>query len=1057
VSQLSLAAWHQTVASLQQTSAFLNEQNKLNLVHGLAAVILNSVLETNYYNDEREAPIMTFDSNRWVRFPVANTAVWLCPDRPSWFVPTDNGDRLLQKLQEKSFSSIETAAFLQRLPDLPVDSYPGRIAMLPETLPLRELWLHITNRCNLACSHCLFCSGPFATRELSQARLQQYIDDAVSLGCSLFVLTGGEPLVYPEFVPLIDHILAIPGSRIAILTNGLLVEQRLPLHWPRERIHLQISLDGKPEHHDHLRGNGSFSTLEKQLVWLRRQAWSFTLSCCVTRENAEDLSWLVDYAADQGAATVHLMWHFIRGRGSSDQHSEPLDLLGPVLAAMQQAEKRGITIDNVENLKRQIFSPPGTIHDGSSAGWQAAAIGPDDRLYPSAATIGLDELATTLDGGLRSAWQQSPVLSRIRQASVISLADPWRYLLGGGDLDHSYHHAATFLGDDPYQPLMEQLALGLISKAAARLPVPSGPSLCLKMGELLVSCSSRDPVTFCHTNCLLSLEGSSDSRSQVGAYYAAAVGDKRSEILNPVHYDGALIEHIPAAYRFRGYGCGSPVMDAELKAGERVVDLGCGSGVECFIAARMVGAQGSVIGVDMLEPMLELARKGAVEVRQSLGYDNLRFLNGFLEELPMPDNDVNIVVSNCVLNLSGDKRRTFAEIFRVLAPGGRLVAADVVCETEPEATILNDETLRGECISGAMTQKDLLGILEENGFTGFRILKRLPYRVVNAHPFFSLTFVVNKPEFSKPEIVRVLYPGPGKGLFTPGEQWLRPGQTCMVTERDAELLGDQVWQLDEHGFVTNVAIAAGANCSLPPEGRLATPKQLHTNHESGCLVCGAPLVYHATERPAACHFCGKVLQANACCQQGHFVCDRCHTGNALELIEHLCQATTETDPIKLFLEIRQHPSIPLHGPQYHALVPGVLLACLRNAGQSVTQGQLRSAIQRGGEVSGGSCGFIGICGAAAGIGIAFSILLEATPLNASARHTVQGIVQQVLAQIAGYKAARCCQRDCWIALRVGMQLAGELWILHLPIVLPFACSQMARNKECLGIECPLWP
>ena len=137
---------------------------------------------------------------------------------------------MLQKLQEKSFSSIETAAFLQRLPDLPVDSYPGRIAMLPETLPLRELWLHITNRCNLACSHCLFCSGPFATRELSQARLQQYIDDAVSLGCSLFVLTGGEPLVYPEFVPLIDHILAIPGSRIAILTNGLLVEQRLPLH-----------------------------------------------------------------------------------------------------------------------------------------------------------------------------------------------------------------------------------------------------------------------------------------------------------------------------------------------------------------------------------------------------------------------------------------------------------------------------------------------------------------------------------------------------------------------------------------------------------------------------------------------------------------------------------------------------------------------------------------------------------------------------------------------------------------------------------------------------------
>ncbi len=103
------------------------------------------------------------------------------------------------------------------------------------------------------------------------------------------------------------------------------------------------------------------------------------------------------------------------------------------------------------------------------------------------------------------------------------------------------------------------------------------------------------------------------------------MGDKRIEILNPVNYENSLIEHIPAAYRFRGYGCGSPVMDAEIKAGERVVDLGCGSGVECFIAARLVGAKGLVTGVDMLDPMLELARKGADEVRNALGYDNLLF------------------------------------------------------------------------------------------------------------------------------------------------------------------------------------------------------------------------------------------------------------------------------------------------------------------------------------------------------------------------------------------------------------------------------------------------
>ena len=1005
---------------------------------------------------------MTFDSTRWVRLPANDSAIWLCPDHPSWFVATAAGDSLLQELCNGTAACDTTSelGFLQRLPDPQPDRYPGRSVILPETPDLTELWLHITDRCNLACSHCLFSSGPETTGELPLTQLRRYLDDAASQGCRTFALTGGEPLVHPDLIPLIDHILSIPESRIAILSNGLLLEKRLQPGWPRERIHLQISLDGKPDHHDSLRGKGSFEQLERQLNWLRQHGWRFTLSCCVTRENADDLTWLVDYAADHGAAAVHLMWHFIRGRGTADQHPAPLELLAPVLAAAQRAETRGIVLDNTESLKGQIFSPPGTIHDGCSAGWSAAAIGPDNVLYPSAATIGITELATPLDDGLLVAWQSGLVLAGIRQTSVTELSDPWRYLLGGGDFDHSYLHCGSYSGHDPYQPLMEQLAIHLMVQAATRLPEPAGTALRLKMGELLVSCASHGPVALCHTNCLLALNGSSNSRSKVGAYYAAAAGDKRSEILNPVHYDGTLIEHIPAAYRFRGYGCGSPVMDAELKNGERVVDLGCGSGVECYIAARLVGPQGFVTGVDMLEPMLELARRGAEEVRETLGYDNLYFLNGYLEQVPLPDNDADLVVSNCVLNLSSDKRSTFSEILRVLVPGGRLVAADVVCETEPDAAILNDETLRGECISGAMTQKDLLGILEESGFTNFRVLKRMPYRVVQGHPFFSLTFVANKPELPQPECIKVFYPGAAKGLLTTGGQWLRPGQTTMVTQGDADLLGDQLWQLDEQGFVTNVAIAAGANCCIPPEAQNQQPAAPHTPpaaHTDGCLVCGSALVYHTTEHESACHFCGKLLPANACCQLGHFVCDHCHTGNALELIEHLCLASAEVDPIRLFNEIRQHPSIPLHGPQYHALVPGVLVSCLRNAGQPVTLEQLHSAIQRGSEVSGGSCGFMGICGAATGTGIAFSVLLEATPLKGAARQTVQKIVQQVLAEIAEYEAARCCQRDCWIALRSGMRIAGKLWDLDLASVEPYACSQMSRNKECLGVTCPLWP
>jgi SAM-dependent methyltransferase len=528
------------------------------------------------------------------------------------------------------------------------------------------------------------------------------------------------------------------------------------------------------------------------------------------------------------------------------------------------------------------------------------------------------------------------------------------------------------------------------------------------------------------------------------------------EILNPVQYDEQMMSHIPPAYRFRGYGCGSPVLDAELKPGERMIDLGCGSGVECFIAARLVGKDGMVTGIDMLDPMLDLARRGTVEVQQKLGYNNLQFLKGFLESLPLADNSQDLVVSNCVLNLSADKRSTFAEILRVLKPGGRLVAADVVCETEPNAAILNDETLRGECISGALTQKDLLGILEETGFSGLQVLKRLPYRTVQNHPFYSLTFRIHKPVIEQ-QAIRVMYPGPASRLLSSSGIWLRPGQTVEITQTDVELLGDQVWLLDNHGFVTNVTIEAGANCALPPESKTATPSKTSLPHDSGCLVCGAPLVYHTVEQQTACHFCGVLLPANACCEQGHFVCDRCHTGDALQAIEQLCNLSSTIDPVQLFSDIRLHPSIPLHGPQYHALVPGVLLACLRNAGHPVTPEQLHSAIQRGGEVCGGSCGFWGVCGAATGVGIAFSVLLEATPLKSASRQTVQQIVQQVLAEIADYKAARCCQRDCWIALKNGMRLAAEMWKLDLPDIEPFTCTQMDRNKECLGMDCPLWP
>jgi ubiquinone/menaquinone biosynthesis C-methylase UbiE len=122
-------------------------------------------------------------------------------------------------------------------------------------------------------------------------------------------------------------------------------------------------------------------------------------------------------------------------------------------------------------------------------------------------------------------------------------------------------------------------------------------------------------------------------------------------------------------------------LEAGLSPGEQVLDLGSGLGIECFIAAPLVGARGRVYGVDMLEAMLSRARAGAAEVAANLGFDNLEFKNGYLESLPLAPQSVDVVLSNCVINLSAHKRRTFAEIFRV-GPRRPLIIADVVCDTE---------------------------------------------------------------------------------------------------------------------------------------------------------------------------------------------------------------------------------------------------------------------------------------------------------------------------------------------------------------------------------------
>lgn len=169
-----------------------------------------------------------------------------------------------------------------------------------------------------------------------------------------------------------------------------------------------------------------------------------------------------------------------------------------------------------------------------------------------------------------------------------------------------------------------------------------------------------------------------------------------------------------------GLGCGNPQAIAALKPGETVLDLGSGAGFDTFLAARAVGPTGRVIGVDMTPEMVSKARKN----KTSGGYDNVEFRLGEIESLPVADATVDVIISNCVINLSPDKGRVFHEAFRVLKPGGRLAISDIVALAPIPEELRKDWELYTGCVTGASLVDDFKAMLEQTGFTDIRIVRK---------------------------------------------------------------------------------------------------------------------------------------------------------------------------------------------------------------------------------------------------------------------------------------------------------------------------------------------
>jgi len=188
-----------------------------------------------------------------------------------------------------------------------------------------------------------------------------------------------------------------------------------------------------------------------------------------------------------------------------------------------------------------------------------------------------------------------------------------------------------------------------------------------------------------------------------------------SEVFGPKLY--ASLDSDIAESNILSLGCGVPTEGADLSPGEVVVDLGSGAGADVLISARRVGPGGTVIGVDMTDQMLELARRNAT----AAGVANVRFVKGYIEELPLPSGSVDVVISNCVINLAADKERVLAEAARVLRPGGRLAISDVVADEDMDSATRADMQRWTGCIAGALTRREFVTALGGAGFTDIEI------------------------------------------------------------------------------------------------------------------------------------------------------------------------------------------------------------------------------------------------------------------------------------------------------------------------------------------------
>ncbi|HET7458709.1 MAG TPA: arsenite methyltransferase [Gemmatimonadaceae bacterium] len=232
------------------------------------------------------------------------------------------------------------------------------------------------------------------------------------------------------------------------------------------------------------------------------------------------------------------------------------------------------------------------------------------------------------------------------------------------------------------------------------------------------------------------LESATEAASCCGPVNSCCGGAAFNGSVDPITsnlYVSGETDELPSAAVLASLGCGNPTALAQLGAGETVLDLGSGGGIDVILSARRVGPTGKAYGLDMTDDMLALARRNAAEA----GVQNVEFLRGQIESIPLPNESVDVIISNCVINLSGDKRKVLAEAFRVLKPGGRFAVSDVVVRGEVPADVRRSMELWVGCVAGALEESEFTRLLTEVGFESPSIEPTRIYKSEDARAFLA--------------------------------------------------------------------------------------------------------------------------------------------------------------------------------------------------------------------------------------------------------------------------------------------------------------------------------